>query len=118
MLITSLQNAHPLERIYSIKQFNESFVYGRTFYQSLDHIKFIDHNQNRQDHILKMVVSKINTTNWKELYGLDLNQTMNLEFSSFNVMAEAMAKHNATVTTTEAQIMAQKHLTQEKQTNG
>lgn len=57
----------------------------------LDHIKYRDNN--RIDYILKMVLSTFHSTKWREIYGLNLIETMNMEFSQYMMMVDELEKH-------------------------
>ena len=86
-----------VERLYGIRQLNEMLLYKRTLRHSLDHITYVKTPHTKRDHILKLVIGKLQTTSWREVYGLDVNQTMQLEFSDFILMAEELTQHSIRV---------------------
>lgn len=91
LLITSLQDAKPLDREYSIAQFNDVALFDRTYSASLDHIKKI--KLNKQDLYLDMVLTEFQTTTWGSTYGLSVTDTMKLEYADFITMSESLKRH-------------------------
>lgn len=76
-----------------IRQFNEVMLFGRTYRNHLDHIKFIPNKFSRYNFILKMVIEDLRRKEWRELYGLNLVETMQLEFSDYLFMVDELMKY-------------------------
>ena len=80
-------DTEPFLRIYSIRQFNEMTLFGRKGSRALDHVKFLDSSYARKDHFLKMVISELQTTDWRTMYGLSIKETMELEMGDYIMMS-------------------------------
>jgi len=52
----------------------------------LDHIKYLQKSHDKYDSILKMVISTMHKLKWRDVYGLSITDTMNLEFGEFDLM--------------------------------
>ncbi len=46
---------------------------------------------------MKMVIDTLNTTEWRNAYGLTMTETMDLEFSDYFFMLNALADHERKV---------------------
>lgn len=59
---------------------------------SLDHLRYIKEN-NVYDPLLKMVISNMRRYKWVEFYGLNLKETMGLDFHDYNLMIDELIKY-------------------------
>ena len=72
-------------------------LFERTGSTLFDHIKYIDNNYAKRDCFLKMVISTFQSTEWKNMYGLSITETMKLEYADYFLMADELKRHTAVV---------------------
>lgn len=72
-----------------------------------DHIKYIANNYAKRDCFLKMVISTFQSTEWKNMYGLSITETMELEYADYFLMADELKRHTAMVKSNTDDITAQ-----------
>ena len=72
-------------------------LFAKKFDGSLDHIKLVTTHRTKIDHILRMVISTMQTTSWRATYGLSITETLKLEFADYFLMASELSKHDAII---------------------
>ena len=74
-------------------------MFGRKYKSILDTIKYLPSKNVKRDYFLKMVISTMQTTKWLATYGLNLTETMKLEFGDYLLMAEELRTHTEKIKT-------------------
>ena len=90
-----MKDSSPVDRIHSARLFNEMMLFDRKSGGHLSHISYTPANYAKRDHMLQMVISTFNTTDWQTTYGLNITETMQLEFGSYVLMVEELRKLKA-----------------------
>ena len=80
-----------MERICGIKHLNDTTYFKRTFSSNLDHIRYVE--DTIQDRILNLVIDTMLTHNWQAKLGLNLQQTLDLEYADFLKLERMMEKY-------------------------
>ena len=65
----------------------------------MDQIKLLNTYDTKYNMLLKMVISNLKTTNWVEFYGLNIIETMDLEFANYIYMVDDLIAYNAKLKT-------------------
>lgn len=81
--------------MYSIRLLNDLLMSGRQCTKDLDHIKKLNNEHTKNDLVLRMVISTLKTTEWRKFYGLNITETMDLEFADYHFMCSELAEYDA-----------------------
>ncbi len=72
-------------------------LFDREFTKPLDHITLLNSVKDRQNPILNMVINNFKVTNWVEFYGLNILETMELDYGKYRMMNKVLKEHSKVV---------------------
>lgn len=94
-MMVSLNDATPTQRMFSIRQFNEIMLMGRS--SSPNNLEHIKKRKSENSLIMRLVIGDMRRLNWVEFYGLNFFETMQLEYADYLEMVKVLEETNVSL---------------------
>lgn len=100
--MTSLDSSDYIPIMYSVYHYNRKMLLGVSSLTVADTLKVSAEAEDKKNIILSLVLSNFKVIpNWIEFYGLNIVETMELDFSNYHLMIKEIQSFNKLIASAE-----------------